>query len=331
MHEPRQYDPAALDDVERLIHAGGRRAIPDVDRRERARNEVRRAWSDAVRARMRRRWTLAGASVLAAAATIAFAVALRRPPAPPPTAPLIVARVAAATGALHLIDHSGVRTITAGDAVPAGATVETPVGVVAMFAIEGGGELRQNDASSVRWTTVRHVALDRGQIYIDTGAAHVPLSVDTVAGRVRDIGTRFAVLVRDGALHVRVREGAVRLESSSGHRDASAGRELVAVEGRAVVNRQVDTYGAEWDWLLRATPFRLEGATVARFLDWVETDGGRRIEFGSPRLREDAAAAVLHGSIDGLSIDQALETVLPAAGLSARRDGDRLIVTRGRQ
>jgi hypothetical protein len=126
---------------------------------------------------------------------------------------------------------------------------------------------------------------------------------------------------------VRVREGAVRLESPAGHRDAAAGRELVAAAG-AIEEGPAPTAGAEWEWILAATPFRLQGATLARFVTWLEVEGGVRVEFRPARLRGETEATTLSGSIQGLSLTDAMAVVFPAAGLTHRRDGDTVVVTR---
>ena len=160
------------------------------------------------------------------------------------------------------------------------------------------------------------------------GRPGAPIVVETFAGIVRDVGTRFEVQIRGDEVRVRVRDGAVLIESSSGHRQASAGHELVAAEGRTVLGRPVQTFGPEWDWILQATPFRLEGSTLEQFLAWVESEGGRQVEFRPPRLREEVAATVLHGTIRGLSMNGALETVLPAAGLTSQLAGSRVIIER---
>ena len=75
-----------------------------------------------------------------------------------------------------------------------------------------------------------------------------------------------------------------------------------------------------------AAPFALEGATVPAFLNWVSREQGWRWEYASPAARRLAERAVLHGSIDGLTPEDALLAVLPASGLTASRQGDRLIV-----
>ena len=47
---------------------------------------------------------------------------------------------------------------------------------------------------------------------------------------------------------------------------------------------------------------------------------------GDAAARRVAERAVLHGSIDGLTPAETLLVVLPAAGLTSTRDGERLII-----
>jgi hypothetical protein len=104
----------------------------------------------------------------------------------------------------------------------------------------------------------------------------------------------------------------------------------VAGPGGEVRVAAVATFGPEWDWILKATPFRLEGATLDRFLTWVEIEGGRSVEFADERLRDEAGRVVLHGSVSGLAMDEVLEAVLPTIGLTSRIVGDRVVIARAR-
>lgn len=325
-HEPPPPGTNGSDAIERLLRTAGPRTIPDGRRRELARAAVRDAWRDGLRSRSRRRW-LTVAVPLAAAASIAVAVLLRRelPVAPP--AATVVARISTATGAVRLSGPAGERTIASADVVHAGDAVETPPGVVATFALEGGGDVRQNGGTAVRWVDARRVSLERGHVYVDSGAPGRAIDVATSAGTVSDIGTRFDVRAIGDEVRVRVREGIVRLGSGSAAREVTAGQGLI-VTPRGIRDEPVLTYGSDWDWILRGTRFRLEGATLERFVGWVGAEGGRRVEFHPSRLAQEHSAIVLHGSIEGLTMDEALEVAFTAAGLAYRLEGDRVIVSR---
>jgi hypothetical protein len=65
---------------------------------------------------------------------------------------------------------------------------------------------------------------------------------------------------------------------------------------------------------------------VIAFLDWVSREQGWRWQFEQPAMRGRVEQIVLHGTIDGLTPEEALAAVLPTCGLSFRQDGARLIV-----
>jgi ferric-dicitrate binding protein FerR (iron transport regulator) len=306
----------------------GPRQIPGAIDRDAARVAVRAAWREAIRARTRRRWMLIGAPALAAAAALVLATATWWQSNPPADTESILARVAIAGEQLQVRRASSTQSLAAGDVIYTGDVVETPSDAVAAFTLEGGGEIRQNGDTSLRWAAARQVALEEGHIYVDSGPARASVAVATSAGLVRDIGTRFDVRVRDGAVRIRVREGAVRLEAPATTRDAGAGYELVAGVRGNLEERQVATFGDDWDWILRATSFRLDRATLGAFIAWVEAESGRQVEFRPASLQNELAATVLRGSVAGLSMTQALETVLPAAGLTHRIIDGRIVIQR---
>jgi ferric-dicitrate binding protein FerR (iron transport regulator) len=331
MREDTRFErgDAPADEIEQLLKLAGYAVQPSARRRARVREVVHAEWQDSVRARTRRRWMLTGVPALAAAAAIVAAVALWPRPTPIPPAPIVVARLAAATSPVVLTDGSGSRTVAAGDTIPVGAALQTAPDAVATMALDGGGELRMNGGTALRLTAARHVTIDRGHIYLDSGSSTGggTLTIETFAGTVRDIGTRFDVQVRGDDLRVRVREGAVRLEGGSERHDVTAGRELSARGGHVTV-RPTSTFGPDWDWIVRGTLFRLEGATLVRFFAWVEAEGGRQVEFSDPSLRDAVGGTVLHGSIEGLTVDDALAAILPASGLTHKLENGRVIVER---
>jgi len=65
---------------------------------------------------------------------------------------------------------------------------------------------------------------------------------------------------------------------------------------------------------------------VPRFLDWASRELGTRWEYGRPEMRRRVEPIVLHGSLEGLTPDEALAAVLPTCGLTVVRDRDRLVV-----
>jgi ferric-dicitrate binding protein FerR (iron transport regulator) len=323
----KDFNGAADDeaDVERLVQLGGPRRAPDPAARAPAREVMRGAWSEAVQGRVRRRRIARVVGGLAAAAALVVAVVLTRDSA---TVPAVeVARLVSGTVTVRSQDGSATRDVRPGDALMSGETVATAPPHLAALGLTGGGELRMNSATSVGLAAVRRFDLGTGQVYVDSGGvAGAALTIETPAGPVRDIGTRFEVRVEGTRVRVRVRDGAVRLSTAGVEVDAGPGKQLDASPGARPDVSSIATYGAEWNWIIRAAPFAIEGATLDDFIRWIEREDGRRVVFADPTLRQTVGAARLHGSVAGLTVEDALGIILPASGLTYDISGDRIIV-----
>lgn len=207
-------------------------------------------------------------------------------------------------------DDPVARAESSGETIRAGARLETHEAPAA-FRLESGPSLRLDAGSRVRLVSASEVHLERGAVYLDsegtgTVAVHTPLGV------VTDVGTQFEVRLLGPAVRVRVREGAVHVDS---HR-ADAGTELVLRDGGSVARSRIAAWGPEWSWVLEAAPaLQLEGLTLAEVLKRVARETGWKIRWEDPRVAASAGEIVVHGDIGHLAPDQALEVVLPGAGL----------------
>jgi hypothetical protein len=313
--------PPSDDDLERLLRRARPRETAGDERVVRVHAAVKAEWAEVQRATRRRRW-LAGAGLgLAAAAGLAIAARLSFPPTPgPPAAPVVVASLLFATDT----PASAVRT-----PVVAGGTLRTTAVSLATFSLAGGGELRLDVDTAVIAIGVRRLSLERGAVYVDSGAAAAPVTLETPAGLVRDIGTRFEVRIANGGVRVRVRDGEVRLERGGVPHGARAGGELFAAPDGEVSRAVAAISGADWAWVTRAAPvFQVDGAKLMAFLEWVSRESGWTVQFSDPELERSAMAILLRGSIQGLTVDEALAAVLPTCGLTHRLMGDRLAIDR---
>lgn len=308
-----------MTDLERLLRLAGRRPEPSAEGRARAREAVHGAWETAMRARTRRRWALVAWPALAAAAAV---IAIAQPWRGSGSAVALDVGTIAVGG--PQIDGREGRS---GDVLSAGATLHTPAGRVASVTLVGGGELRLNAGTTVRLLDLRRLVLEQGQVYVDAGqSGGRDLIVETPAGELRDIGTRFDVLSDGATVRVRVRDGIVRLTSRGRDTDARAGQQIRAdANGEAVLSGTI-TYGPDWDWILKGAPFPIDGARLDAFLRWVEIEGGLTVEFQDPALRTRVGSTVLNGSIAGLGLEDALAVILPASGLTYRIAGDRIVI-----
>ena len=316
--------------IERLLRLAGPRQPVDAECASRVRGPVREVWQASVRRRTRvRRWTIGGVCLVVAAGVLFGVAVARRVAAPPfsrvPAAP--AAWLVSATGSIRLTGGS-LPTVAVGDAVPIGVELETGADVLATLALTTGGEVRLNQHTVVRFVEARELNIERGGVYLVSGDKDSSVVVRTPAGVIRDVGTRFEVGLVDGIWRVRVREGLVRYERGDARQVAEAGTELRVNMDGSLVKRPAPTYGIDWAWIERAAPtFRVEGQTLAAFLDWAARESGHRIEFASDRIRSESTRIILHGSIEGLGVEEALEVILPTCGLTHRMESQRLIVS----
>jgi hypothetical protein len=75
----------------------------------------------------------------------------------------------------------------------------------------------------------------------------------------------------------------------------------------------------------------IEGRPVGEFLDWIARERGLQLTFEDPALYVTAAETGLNGSIDGMSLDQALEAVLPTCGMTHHIQNGTLTVLRANE
>jgi len=325
------------DRLANLLQLSGPRRSPSPERIEQARAAAREAWHQELQiARFAKRRRLMRLSMigLAAVAALIVAVLLRRPANVAPVADAVTARLEA--GAV-LVDNGA---LSRGDAIRASAAVSTEAGRRATLRLGNGAELRLDADSAVRFpagAAAGTVALDRGALFVNTGstpAGRRSVEIRTAAGVARDIGTSFEVRVIGDATRIRVRDGIVQLvplvrTGDEAVHNAERGVELLATR-TGVARREVGTSGSEWNWIaLAAPPLEVDGKTLSDFLDWVAREGGWTIRFADETLRRSASSIVLRGSIDGLSPEQALETILPTCGLTHRIANGTVTIDRG--
>jgi ferric-dicitrate binding protein FerR (iron transport regulator) len=339
-HEPTPSAAHEVDPVARLVQLAGARPPVPPERAARVQARVRESWRAGVASRRRVRWVSWGAS-LAAAAALAVALGVGwRYASTPPAPPVLVATMERVSGSVTTLGPAGeVLPLAAGSRVWSVAPVTTGEDGRAALRLPGGPSLRLDVSTRVRFVSSDVLSLESGAVYVDSnpgptaGTVVHPVRVETPWGRVVERGTQFEVRVGSGGVRIRVREGAVELAGSSGSNSvgrswqAAAGAELTLATSGQLSRATVPLHGDAWGWVQQIAPsFRLEGRTLGDFLAWVGRETGWRIAFADPSRAAAAVATVLHGSIDGLSPEQALSAVLPTCGLADRRDGETVVV-----
>jgi len=346
MSEPRRPQGVDLlpegDRIGRLLRWAGPRPVAPAERARRVRIAVEADWLHAVSGRRRRRAALWGGALATAAATL-IALAVTSPRGSEraatgiPVAGGPVGRAAVVQGLVwQLAEPDSIgpdkRRLQVDDEVGAGDTLESGDGGRLALRLAAGPSLRLDVGSRVRLLSDRTFRLERGAVYLDSGAGEHPsgsVEVLTPLGSVADIGTQFEVRMLPDALRVRVREGAISLAAGEERHQTEAGTELSLTSAGRISRREVPTGGPPWDWILEVAPsFELEGASLDAFLLWVSRETGHSIRFSDRATELGAPGVVLHGSASGLRPDQALEAVLPTCGLThTLADGTVLIHT----
>lgn len=276
------------DPIATLVRLAGRRPHVDAERTARVRAAAAGEWRTTTQ---RRRWTRV--AVAAAIAATIGGVMLTLPRTEPP-APVVA----------PFVETAEARELT----TPGDGTTSVEW---------NGGTLRLDRETHLRFDTARTATLLRGAIYYANDTPGVAVTIHTPYGDVRDVGTRFEIRLRDDALRVRVRDGAVIVRDTT----ARAGTEIVASR-TSMASRTISTSGEEWAWIENAAPpIVLEGKSLDEVLQRIAIEKGLTLE----RIGPDQT---LHGNVP-LSVGEALEAATAAAGVTYRIEGDRLIV-RGR-
>lgn len=166
-----------------------------------------------------------------------------------------------------------------------------------------------------------------GQASAGTGAGSGTNASAQRAGAARGAVADTDPAIQGAAVRVRVRDGAVRVDRGDRADTAQRGVELTAGATGRAAHRAIPLHGAEWDWVTRAAPpANIEGATLARVLDWVERESGRHIRFAEAGLAATAATTIVHGSVEGLTPEESLGAVLATCGLRFRIQGEDIVI-----
>ena len=307
--------------VASLLRMAGPREEASADSTRRVRDAAHASWRRAVVARRRRMLWLTGCVAAAAAAILVFALQTRRDVLDP-------------AGELMLSNGDLVRgdgsVAPPGMKLLPGEVLTTDASARAALRLAGGPTLRMDAGTRVVLKGPLSLELVRGTIYLESdGDTHARgrLEVETPAGIVRDVGTRFEVSTRDGETRVRVRQGSVSLDRARGTGPIQAGAELVMDAAGGVRTGTIPASDPSWSWILEVAPgFEMEGRSLGAFLDWVSSETGMAVVFEPASAGPRARGIVLHGSIGTLRPDLAIGVVLPTCGLGHRVDGDTLVV-----
>jgi ferric-dicitrate binding protein FerR (iron transport regulator) len=165
-----------------------------------------------------------------------------------------------------------------------------------------------------------------GAVYLESADRESrSVTVWTPFGRASDVGTRFEVRLLDQSMRVRVRDGSVELGEDrffgAEVRVADAGEELMLDKAGRFERATMDDETDHWAWFssLRE-PFELEGSTLAGFLDWISRDNDWQLRYTGGDVQRFARQNLLHGELEDLEGEAALDAILSTVGLDWRLD-----------
>ncbi|MFQ5701266.1 MAG: FecR family protein [Acidobacteriota bacterium] len=336
MKDKTRQPPEHDDEIAKLIRLAGRRPAVPAERFDRVKAAVHDHWARDVR-RRRRRWAIwTGAGVAAAASLIwvmSYRIARIESSAPAPRQ--VAATVKALIGTAWIDeplgeDGRGHRTLMAHDEVAAGAEMVTGEDGRLELELAAAYTVRLDTGTRILLLGPEMLALDQGAVYVDSGRAGAPsgtLTIQTPLGMIREHGTQFEVRLGVDSVRVRVREGLVVLDDGRRILQVPLASELTLDKDGRARTRQVPLYGPEWDWLAQITTVPdLEGLSARGFLDWVARERGWRLSFASDKLARTANEIILGGSLDRLTLGEALDAVLPTCDMDYRVEDDSLII-----
>jgi hypothetical protein len=231
-----------------------------------------------------------------------------------------VGTVELASSRLRMLDGSESTNIGVGDQILSQRDLSTGSEGQAAIRLSSGIAVRLGRGTRIRVLANDRLALDEGRLYIDTSGApdSEMIEIQTRQGTARDLGTRFALVDIGDGVRVQVREGRVDVRRGTESWQADKGHELVLAENGSVTNTEIPVYGAGWEWVLETTPsFALEGSTLGDFLDWITSETGWSVALPAED-EETVRADRMHGSLDGLTLEESLQVVLSGAGLTGQ-------------
>ncbi len=274
--------------LERLLEEASPRPAPSAEAIARARLAVHDEWQQTVGRRVRRQrigWFAAAATVV-----LAVAAVLNLGPAPQP---VLVATVDKSAGAIYLLGEGSILNELGEPAeFQTGQTVVTGEEAGLGLAWQGGGSLRLDENTEVRFVSLDRVELFSGRVYFDSqdpAAGTTLLTIETAHGDVTHIGTQFITETTPERLIVSVRDGRVEIDGHR-HRVVADAGEALTLRGDAQPERlDIRGYGPYWEWVETAGPVvDMNGRTLEALLDWVCRETGLEVEFEPAELRTEA-------------------------------------------
>ena len=266
-------------------------------------------------------WMLPLAAALAGVFILAVWAA-RRPEPVSTAAPVPVAQVDLVRGTVTVSSA----TLQPGAEVLAGSLIESAPESRASLRLGSGASLRIDGETRALLTSPELIELQSGAVYVDSRSPE-ELVIRTAAGDFHPVGTQFEVRVDPDRTELRVREGRVVLNTAVGELTTPAGEALTIQSSGEIARAALRPDDPSWGWVTEAAPvMAIEGRTLRHFLDWISRERGWRLQFADARSARLSESIVVHGSLDQMSPEDALQTVLLSSGYTHKlRDGTLIV------
>ena len=314
--EPESNDAS----IEALLRAVGARDEPSAAAASEVMSAVHAEWLALVQQRRRQQrvvaWRIAAGLVLAVLVTT-FSYRFMAP------APAQFASIVNVDGRLFAGAEGTSEVREVGQFIRVGDIMQTDAQSRAAVSFPDGLSLRLDRGTRVNVDATDRITLASGAVYIDSppglGDSNA-LTVDTAAGSVQHVGTQYEVRTQPDGMVVSVREGRVRVTSSTTSNTGEAGQVLRLTSDGQLTRSSLAANDPHWQWALQAAPdFDIEDQSLASFLHWIARETGRQVVYSTPQAEAAAETVKLRGSITGLDADVALTTVLATTQLRRYR------------
>jgi len=217
-----------------------------------------------------------------------------------------------------------------GSSVHVGEIISTGSAEGVSLLLARSESLRVDENTELRVDATDQFTLLGGRVYADTGQfvyRDGGLKIETEFGLVTDVGTQFSVATTDNMLDVAVREGRVDVQNDSDQYAARMGERLTLVQGETATIAELDTHDDYWDWIVALTPaFDMTNKSLLDFLKWAARETGRELQFESDESRMFAMRTDVHGSVEGLTPEEALDAILATTSVRYQITDDKVII-----
>jgi hypothetical protein len=304
--------------IEELLREVGARAEPSAELTTQVHAAVYAEWRALVQGRERRRRGVGLALAAGVVGLVAATIVTVRIGQPPDAGPRPLASIVRVNGHPQIEVAGQLHEAALGEVLAPGMRLLTGD---SSLALDFGHDaqhlsLRVDAGTQLRFSKLDSIELQAGALYVDAGNTEqsATLTVQTVAGAVRHVGTQYQVRTVGGSMpgiEVSVREGRVEIASDHGTNTGNAGELIALSTAGAVSRRALPAHDLSWQWAAGvAPPFDIEGRPLTSFLEWVSRETGRQLTYDSPEAQQAAATVQMVGSITKLPLDMAIPAVL---------------------